>query len=676
MDIEDFGKGLTGKEMDRLAINTIKALCMDAVQKANSGHPGLPMGAADFTYVLWMRFLKHYPLDPAWHDRDRFVLSAGHGSMLLYSLLHLSGYPLSLDEIKQFRQWGSITPGHPEHGLTPGIETTTGPLGQGFGNAVGMALAERLLADIFNRDGYNLVDHFTYCLVSDGDLMEGISHEAASLAGHLGLGKLISFYDSNRISIEGSTDLAFSEDVGKRFEGYHWHVIEIDGYDHDAIEHSIMAAREEKGRPTLIICHTNIARGSPHKEDSASAHGEPLGEEEVIATKENIGFPTSPPFFIPESVRDLFKKRLAELETRYKEWQSLFGKFCKAMPEKAELWNSFMKRKIPNDLVEKLPVFEHGKEIATRDASGSVLNVLAKLLPNLFGGSADLAPSTKTFLTGFDSISNGHFSGRNLHFGIREHTMGAILNGISLHKGIIPYGGTFLIFSDYMRPAIRLAALMGQPVIFIFTHDSIFLGEDGPTHQPIEHLSSLRAIPNLTVIRPADAQETVYAWQAALEHRDGPVALILTRQKLPVLDRSKLGSRPSGISRGAYILAGSDIKNPHVLLLSSGSEIHLALGVHDRLSAEGISSRVLNMASWGLFERQPEEYKESILPKDMTFRISIEAASPFGWERYTGNSKHVIGINRFGASAPYKILQEKFGFTVDELTRKVMEMIK
>jgi len=464
--------------------------------------------------------------------------------------------------------------------------------------------------------------------------------------------------------------------VGMRFQGYHWHVLEIDGHDHYAIEEAIRASQEENELPTLIICHTNIARGSPHKENSASAHGEPLGEEEVIATKENMGFPASPAFFVPESVRELFKKRLGELETKYKGWQGLFGEFCKAMPEAAELWNSFMKRKIPKGLVEKLPVFEHGKEIATRDASGKVLNVLAQHLPNLFGGSADLAPSTKTFLTGFDSISKGHFNGRNLHFGVREHAMGAILNGISLHKGIIPYGGTFLIFSDYMRPALRLAALMEQPVIFIFTHDSIFLGEDGPTHQPIEHLSTLRAIPNLTVIRPADAQETVCAWQVALEQREGPVALILTRQKLPVIDRTKLGSRPSDISCGAYILAGVDVKNPHVLLLSSGSEIHLALGVYNRLFAEGISSRVINMASWGLFERQSDEYKESILPKNLTLRISIEAASPFGWERYTGNSKHIFGINRFGASAPYNVLAEKFGFTVDDLTRKVMDIIK
>lgn len=663
------------KNLEELSVNTIRALVMDAVQKAGSGHPGLPMGAADFAYVLWMRFLKHNPADPHWPDRDRFVLSPGHGSMLLYSLLHLFGYDLSREELKRFRQWGSRTPGHPEYGLTPGVETTTGPLGQGFGNGVGMALTERILAERFNEGEEGIVNHYTYGLVSDGDLMEGIASEAASLAGHWGLGKLIYFYDDNHITIEGSTDLAFSEKVGRRFEAYGWQVLEIDGHDREAIGQALQSAQAEKAKPTLISGRTHIAQGSPHKQDTAAAHGEPLGEEEIKATKENLGFPVEPPFLVPEEVRSLFYRRSKELKERAGVWQEGFSSWRKAHPDKAALWDAFMSRRLPADLREHLPVFETGKSIATRNASGEVLQALASHLPNLIGGAADLSPSTKTFLKGFASLSRDSFAGRNIHFGIREHAMGAILNGMSLHGGVIPYGGTFFVFSDYMRPAVRLAALMKQPVIYVYTHDSIFVGEDGPTHQPVEHLAALRCIPNLTVIRPADATETAVAWMVALERKKGPVALILTRQGLPVLDRNKLAPA-EGLKRGAYIISPSGIESPDILLIASGSEVHLALQTQKLLAAKGKISRVISIPSWELFDSQPEEYRQQVLSPRVPLRLAVEAGCSQGWQRYLGDFGEVISIDRFGASAPAKVLAEKFGFTAERVVTHALEMIE
>ncbi len=663
------------KNLEELSVNTIRALAMDAVQKADSGHPGLPMGAADFAYVLWMRFLKHNPADPHWPDRDRFVLSAGHGSVLLYSLLHLFGYDLSLEELKQFRRWGSRTPGHPEYGLTPGVETTTGPLGQGFGNGVGMALTERILAERFNAGGEEIVNHYTYGLVGDGDLMEGISSEAASLAGHWGLGKLIYFYDDNHITIEGSTDLAFSENVGRRFEAYGWQVLEIDGHDREAIGQALQSAQAEEAKPTLISGRTHIAQGSPHKQDTAAAHGEPLGEEEVKATKKNLGFPVEPPFLVPGEVRSLFDQRGKELKAQAGAWKERFSSWRQAHPEKATLWDTFMSRRLPADLKKHLPVFETGKSIATRNASGEVLQALASQLPNLIGGSADLAPSTKTFLKGFASLGRDSFAGRNIHFGIREHAMGAILNGMSLHGGVIPYGGTFFVFSDYMRPPLRLAALMKQPVIYVYTHDSIFVGEDGPTHQPVEHLAALRCIPNLTVIRPADATETAVAWMVALESKKGPVALILTRQGLPVLDRKELAPAEE-LRRGAYIISPGGVEPADILLIASGSEVHLALQAQKLLAAKGKVSRVISMPSWELFDSQPEAYRQQVLSPRVPLRLAVEAGCSQGWHRYLGDFGEIISIDRFGASAPYKVLAEKFGFTPERVVTRALKMIE
>ncbi|MBF8297999.1 MAG: cbbT, partial [candidate division NC10 bacterium] len=539
---------------DQLCINTIRTLAMDAVQKANSGHPGLPMGAAAMAYVLWTRFLRHHPTNPSWPNRDRFILSAGHGCMLLYSLLHLTGYDLPLDELKRFRQWGSRTPGHSEYGLTPGVETTTGPLGQGFGNGVGMAIAERFLANHFNRPGYRIVDHYVYAIVSDGDLMEGISSEAASLAGHLGLGKLIYLYDDNRITIDGSTSLAFTENVGQRFEAYGWHVQRVDGNDLKEVEAALSAAQAATERPSLIIARTHIAYGSPNKQDTAEAHGAPLGEEEIKLTKRALGWPLEPAFYIPDEALAHFREALQRGRAWEAQWQAQFDAYAAAHPELAAEWRTVMNGRLPEGWADKLPAFTPGGgSMATREASGKVLNAIAPHLPTLIGGSADLTPSNNTYLKGYGDFQRDNVGARNLHFGVREHAMGSILNGMALHGGVIPYGGTFLIFSDYMRPAIRLAALSHIHVIYVFTHDSIGLGEDGPTHEPIEHLASLRAMPNLTVIRPADANETAVAWRVALEHRGGPVALALTRQKLPVLDRTTLASADL-LRRGAYVL--------------------------------------------------------------------------------------------------------------------------
>jgi transketolase len=671
-DAETFGRGLTGEELDQLAVNTIRGLAMDAVQKADSGHPGMPLGMADAAYVLWTRFLRHSPSDPEWPDRDRFVLSAGHGSMLLYSLLHLFGYPLNLEDLKQFRQWDSPTPGHPEYWCAAGVETTTGPLGQGFANGVGMALAERMLAEAFNRDDEPVVDHYTYGIVSDGDLMEGISHEAASLAGHLGLGRLIYLYDDNHVTIEGSTSLAFSEDVQRRFEAYHWHVLRVDGHDRSAVAEALAAAREHAERPSLIICRTHIARGSPNKQDTADSHGAPLGEDEVRLTKEALSFPVEPEFLVPDVVRDAFARRRQELDHQASEWRERFARWQQAHPELAARWRAQMERVIPEGIADRLPAFAVGKGIATRNASGEVLQVLSAELPGLIGGSADLAPSTKTQIKASGDVARGTYGERNLRFGIREHAMGGVMNGLSVHGGFIPYGGTFLVFSDYMRPSIRLAALMCQPVIYVFTHDSVFVGEDGPTHQPVEHMAALRAIPNLTVIRPADAAETSIAWLVALQGRDGPTALILTRQNLPVLDRSSLASAEM-LWRGGYILL--DTPDPQLVLVASGSEVHVALEAARLLGEEGLRARVVNMASWELFDEQDEDYRQQVLPPSIPLRLALEAGVTQGWARWAGDRGVVHGIDRFGASAPWEVLAEKLGFTPEAVAEEARRLV-
>ncbi len=661
--------------LDQLCINTIRCLAMDAVQRANSGHPGLPMGAAAMAYVLWTRFLKHSPRSPRWPNRDRFVLSAGHGCMLLYSLLHLTGYDLSLEEIKQFRQWGSRTPGHPEHLLAEGIETTTGPLGQGFGNGVGMAIAVKYLAAHFNRPGHELVDYKVYAIVSDGDLMEGVASEAASLAGHLGLDNLIYLYDNNHISIEGSTELAFTEDRGRRFEAYGWFVQNLpDGNDLDAVDRALRAAQAEQGRPSLIMTRTHIAYGSPNKQDTAAAHGEPLGEEEVKLTKQRLGWPLEPKFYIPDKALAHYHQAIERGEQWEAVWKQRLAAYQEAFPELGREWERYVRGELPEGWKDKIPTFKpEEKPMATREASGKVLNAIAPGLPTLIGGSADLAPSTKTLLKETGDFRKGNYGARNLHFGVREHAMGAIVNGMAL-SGLIPYGATFLIFSDYMRPTIRLAALMEAHAIFVFTHDSVFLGEDGPTHEPIEHLPSLRAIPNLCLIRPADANETAVAWRVAIERRGGPVALALTRQPLPVLDRNQYASA-EGLTRGAYVLAETAGRITKILLIASGSEVSLALEAYEKLAVEGIGARLVSMPSWDLFEKQPQAYQRDVLPPDVSARLAIEAASPLGWERYVGPKGAVIGMTRFGASAPYKVLAEKFGFTVANVIKRAHELL-
>ena len=662
-------------ELDRLIINTIRMLAVDAVQAAESGHPGMPMGMAAPAYVLWTRFLRHNPANPHWPNRDRFILSAGHGSMLLYALLHLSGYDLSLEEIKRFRQWGSLTPGHPERGVTPGVETTTGPLGQGFGNGVGMAIAERYLAQLFNRPGYDIVDHYTYAIVSDGDLMEGISAEAASLAGHLRLGKLIYLYDDNRISIEGPTSLSFSEDVPLRFRAYGWHVQTVDGLDLVAIEEAIRAAQAERERPSLIAVRTHIGYGSPNKQDTAAAHGEPLGEEEVTLTKKALDWPLEPKFYVPDVVRGYFAEQQEYWGHLEADWRALFEDYRQRYPELAGQFEQMMAGELPAGWEERIPRFPAGKPIATRSASGEVLNAIAPALPGLIGGSADLAPSTKTLLKGGGDQEADNPGGRNLHFGVREHAMGAIVNGMAAHGGLRPFGATFFVFSDYMRPALRLSALMELPVVWVYTHDSIFVGEDGPTHEPIEHLASLRAIPHLVTIRPADANETAVAWQVALEQR-GPVALILSRQNLPVLDRDRMAPA-DGLRRGAYVLSDSPGRRPDVILIATGSEVALAVEAQEALAERRINARVVSMPSWELFERQPQAYRDEVLPPDVPVRLAIEAGSPMGWERYVGPFGAVLGIeNRFGASAPHKVLACHYGFTVDEVVARTEELLE
>ncbi len=658
---------VTGELADRAA-NTIRFLAADAVQQADSGHPGLPMGMADVAFVLWTQFLRHNPADPGWFDRDRFVLSAGHGSMLLYSLLHLTGYDLSLDELKKFRQWGSKTPGHPEYGHAPGVETTTGPLGQGAGMSVGMALAEAMLAARCNRPGHTLVDHFTYALVSDGDLMEGVASEAASLAGHWRLGKLIWLYDDNGISIDGPTSISFTEDRAARFRAYGWETIAVDGHDRPAISEAIAAARAQSERPTLILCRTHIGFGSPNRQGTSKAHGEPLGETELAATKTNLGWPPEARFFIPQDVLALYRQALADGAAGQAEWESRLAAYRDAFPAEAAQLERILAGDLPDDLDEALPVFGPEVKQATRNISGQTLSALAPVLPELIGGSADLTPSNKTDYKGVKDVQAGHFDGRYLRFGVREHGMGAILNGIALHGGFIPYGGTFLIFSDYVRPSIRLAALMGVRVIYVFSHDSIGLGEDGPTHQPIEQLPALRAIPNLAVVRPADGNETAQAWKLALGRRSGPSALLLTRQNVPTLSTPQ---QAQGVLRGGYVLSEPQEGAPEVVLVSSGSELDLAVRAQAQLAEDGIAARVVSLPCWELFETQPEPYRLEVFPPGVPV-VAIEAASPFGWERY---ADRVIGISRFGASAPYQTIYEKFGITAGAVVEAARELV-
>jgi transketolase len=651
-------------------------LAVDAVEKAKSGHPGMPMGAATMAYVLWTRFLKHHPANPQWPDRDRFVLSAGHGSMLLYSLLHLTGYDLSLDELKQFRQWGSRTPGHPEYSHTPGVEATTGPLGQGFANGVGMAMAEAFLAEHFNRLGHTIVDHYTYAIVSDGDLMEGVASEAASLAGHLQLGKLIYLYDDNDISIDGSTDHTFTEHVGKRFDAYGWHVQEIaDGNDLAALEASIKAAQAESARPSLIIVRTHIAYGSPGKQDTAEAHGAPLGAEEVKHTKEFFGWPPEPTFYLPAEALAHFRRAIERGRSWEAEWQTRLASYASAYPELAAEWQRVLRHELPPGWETSMPTFKAADgAMATRVASGRVLNAIAPKIPNLIGGSADLATSNNTLLQGAGEFSPQDRAGRNLYFGVREHGMGAILNGLALHGGVIPYGATFLIFSDYMRPAIRLAALSGLQVVYVFTHDSVGLGEDGPTHQPIEHLAALRAMPHLTVIRPADANETAMAWRLTLTHRHGPVALVLTRQNLPISDRTQMAAA-EGLERGAYILLEAEGRTPDIILIASGSEVALAVEARQQLAQQNIQARVVSMPSWELFDQQSQTYRDEVLPPSVRKRLAIEAGVPQGWHHYVGPEGDIIGLTRFGASAPGSVVMEKLGFSVTNVVARAQALL-
>jgi transketolase len=663
----------TSAELDQRCANAIRALAIDAVQKANSGHPGLPLGMADAAYVLWARFLKHNPADPHWFDRDRFVLSAGHGSMLLYALLHLTGYDLPIEELQRFRQWGSRTPGHPEYHDTPGVETTTGPLGQGLATAVGMALGERWLAAKFNRPGFTVVDHYTYVLASDGDLMEGISHEAASLAGHLKLAKLIVLYDSNKISLVGSTDLAFSEDVAARFGAYGWQVLHADGHAMADVAHALAEAQEDRERPTLIICRTEIGYGSP-KAGTHKAHGEPLGADAVRATKAKLGWPLEPDFYVPAEVYEHMGLAIEVGGARQREWEATLARWRNAYPDLAAEWEALSSKRLPADWNAVLPHFSADpKAKGTRIASGETVNALAQVVPGLLGGSADLHTSDNTYLKAYASLRPDDFSGRNIHYGVREHAMGAAMNGLALHGKIIPFGGTFLVFSDYLRPAIRLAALMRLQVIYVFTHDSIGLGEDGPTHQPVEHLAALRAIPNLYVVRPGDANEVAQAWRIALEHTDGPTALIFSRQNVPTLDRSALAPA-EGALRGGYVLRAA--ANPQALLIGTGSELSLALQAADLLEARGIATQVVSMPSWELFARQDEAYRASVLPAQLTVRVAVEAARPFGWERWVGEHGAVVGVDRFGASAPYQEIYQQFGLTPEAIAAAVEQQLE
>jgi transketolase len=651
---------------------------MDAVQKAESGHPGAPMALAPLAYLLFMRHIKHNPADPTWPDRDRFVLSNGHASMLLYSVLYLTGYDLSLDEIRNFRQWGSKTPGHPEHGHTPGVETTTGPLGQGFGNAVGMAVAEAQLAATFNKTDNHIVDHFTWFICSDGDLMEGLSHEAASFAGHQKLGRLIGFYDDNNITIDGSTDLAYSDDVAKRFDGYGWHVHRVDDVnDLAALESAIAACKTETDRPSLVIVKTHIGYGSPNRQDTAKAHGEALGAEEVNLTKKTLGWPTLEPFWVPEEALAHWRTARERGAAGHDQWRRQLIAYAKAYPNEAkEFSRRVVQRDLPAGWQSALPTFtkENGS-VATRAASGTVLNAIGLKIPELFGGSADLTPSNNTLIKDAGVFSPDNRTGRYVHYGVREHAMASIMNGVALHGGLIPYGGTFLIFSDYMRPSVRLAALMGVHVVYVYTHDSIGLGEDGPTHEPIEHLSALRAIPNMTLIRPADSAEVVEAWRVALTHKTGPVALALTRQKLAFIDRTALGSKVEDAAYGGYVISECRCAKPEVILLSSGSEVAIALAAQQRLHDESdICARVVSMPCHEIFAHKPIEYRNAVLPPNVK-RVAIEAAHPMSWYRWVGIDGAVVGLERFGASAKYEDIYKHLGITAEAVVQAVKRVL-
>jgi transketolase len=662
-------------QLDQLCVNTMRMLSIDAIQQAKSGHPGLPLGAAPMAYILWSRFLRHNPRNPRWPNRDRYVHSAGHGSALLYALLHLTGYDIPLEEIRRFRQWESKTPGHPEYNPETGVECTTGPLGQGFGMGVGMALAERFLAARYNRQGFPLVDHYTYGLVSDGDLMEGVASEAASLAGNLKLGKLVYLYDDNRISIEGETSITFTEDVTGRFQAYGWHVQTVaNGNDLAAIRAAIESARQETSRPSLIRVRTSIGYGSP-KQDNAGAHGEPLGVDGVRATKEFFQWPQEPCFHVPGDALVCFRRSQDQGDQWEQEWQDLYARYTAAYPEEAARFQQELQGQLPDGWADDIPSFNPSDgPMATRVASGKILNAVAPRVPNLLGGSADLAPSTKTLIAGSPDQAVGSEVGRNIRFGVREHAMGSAVNGMALHGGVIPYGATFLIFSDYMRPALRLAALMDAHSIFVFTHDSIAVGEDGPTHQPVEQLISLRAIPNLLVIRPADANETAVAWKVALE-RSGPSALILSRQNLPIVDRQQYGSAED-LRKGAYVL--SDVEGtPDLLILGTGSEIGLAMSVQDNLlSEENVKARVISMPCWELFMEQPREYRDRILPPGITARLAVEAGSPMGWAQWVGDRGDVVCVARFGASAPGSEVMKRYGFYVDAVKARAISLVR
>ena len=661
-------------ELDLLSINTLRTLAIDVVQKADSGHPGLPLGAAPMAYVLWQRHLKHFPSDPAWFDRDRFVLSAGHGSMLLYGLLHLTGYPLSLPEVMNFRQWGSKTPGHPEFGLTPGVEATTGPLGQGFSNAVGMAIAERSLAARFNQEGHTVIDHHTYTLVGDGDLMEGVAAEAASLAGHLKLGKLICLYDSNDVTLDGPANLSFSDDTSKRFESYGWHVQTVANGDTDldGLDSAIRNARADLTKPSLIIVKTTIGFGSPNKQGKSSSHGSPLGEDEIKLTKKALGWDPEKKFFIPADALQNLRSAVTKGKAAKGDWDKRFAAYAHAHPALSAELDRVIAGELPKGLEAALPTFAAGKDMETRSSAGQTLSALAVKMPELIGGDADLGGSTKTVLKDLGSFDGQTGKGRNIHFGVREHAMAAIANGMSYHGGVRPFTATFFCFSDYMRPAVRLAAMNHLPVIHVWTHDSIGLGEDGPTHQPVEHLMALRVIPNLTVLRPADAAEAAEAWLFALNNLHGPTGLVLSRQKVPTVDRTKMAAA-TGLRRGAYVLV--DAPNPKALIFSSGSEVQIAVAAQELLAKDGIAARVISVPSMEVFHSQPADYRESVMPKDITARVSIEAGVTFGWERFVGDRGIAIGVDTFGASAPDKVLYEKYGLSAVKVAEAVRTLL-
>lgn len=650
-------------DLDLLCVNTIRMLSIDGVQQANSGHPGLPLGAAPMAYALWQKHLKHDPADATWPDRDRFVLSAGHGSMLLYSLLHLYGYPLSLDDLKAFRQWGSRTPGHPEAFLTPGVEATTGPLGQGIANAVGMALAERMLAHRFNRPGHAIVDHWTYALAGDGCMMEGIASEAASLAGHLKLGKLVLLYDSNDVSLDGPTSLSFSEDVGRRYEAYGWRVLHVRDGDRDlaALDRALAEARADAARPALIVVKTTIGFGSPKKAGTSEAHGSPLGPDEVAATKQALGWDPNAKFLVPAAAAAQFAGAAACGAAAHRAWSERFAAYERAHPAEAKAFRAALAGELAPDFAAGLPTYEAGTKVATRKAGGAALNALAARVPELAGGDADLSVSTSTSLKGLGDFEAATGSGRNVHFGVREHAMAAIANGMCWHRGIRPFVSTFFVFSDYLKPALRLAALNHLPVVYAFTHDSIALGEDGPTHQPVEHLMALRAVPNVAVIRPADGNETAAAWKCALERKDGPTAIVLSRQDLPVLERT-VRSAAVGVPRGGYILAEADGTGPNLVLVATGSDVQVALAARDELQRDGIRTRVVSMPCFLFFDRQEREYRDIVLPKGVP-KVAVEAGTTLGWERYVGERERVVGIDRFGASAPGNVVLERLGIT-------------